>query len=63
MNEFRVTFKRIEAFYQTITVHALTAEEAHKKADELSIHGEIEYDYLKESDLIDEHILDVEKID
>lgn len=63
MNEFKVTFKRIEAFYQTITVHALNAEEARDKADELSNHGAIEYDYFKESDLIDEHILDVEKVD
>jgi hypothetical protein len=62
MNEFKVTFKRIEAFYETITIQALTAEEARNKADELSIQGAIEYDYLKESDLLDEHILDIEKI-
>lgn len=62
MNEFKVTFKRTEAFYQTITVEALTAEEARSKADALSNEGAIEYDYSKESDLIDEYILDIEKI-
>ena len=62
MNEFRVTFKRTEAFYQTITVQALTIEEARNKADELSCEGKIEYDYLKESDILDEHILDIEKV-
>lgn len=61
MNEFKVTFKRTEAFYQTITVQALTAEEARQKADKLSNEGVIEYDYFKESDLIDEYIIDVIK--
>lgn len=63
MNEFKVTFKRVEAFYQTITVQALTTEEARKKADELSYEGTIEYDYFTESDLIDEYIFDIEKLD
>lgn len=61
MNEFKVTFKRTKAFYQTITVQALTAEEARQKADKLSNEGAIEYDYFKESDLIDEYIIDVIK--
>lgn len=62
MNEFKVTFKRIEAFYETITVEALTAEEARTKADILSCQGSICYDYYKESDLLDEYILEIEKI-
>ncbi|GEM_PF-2594082 len=62
MNKFEVTFKRIEAFYETITLDALTAEEARKKADALSCQGAIAYDYFKESDLLDEYILRVEKI-
>lgn len=63
MNEFRVTFKRIEAFYKTITVAASDLEDALAKADALSFDGAIEFDYFKESDLIDEYILDVAKVD
>lgn len=63
MNEFQVTFKRMEAFYETITIQAATAEEARNAAEKLSNEGAIEYDYFKESDLIDEHIIRVEKID
>lgn len=62
MNEFIVTFKRIEAFYQPIIVNASTHEEARTKADKLSVEGAIEYDYLKESDVIDEYIIDVEQL-
>ena len=63
MNQFNVTFKRVEAFYQTVTIQALTLEEAQQKADELSNEGMIEYDYFAESNILDEHILEVEKID
>jgi hypothetical protein len=63
MNEFKVTFKRIEAFYETITVEASDFEDARAKANALSFDGAIEFDYFKESNLIDEHILDIEKVD
>ncbi|MHB1949559.1 MAG: hypothetical protein ACYCQI_15780 [Gammaproteobacteria bacterium] len=63
MSEFKVTFKRTEAFNSTIVIDAQTADEARSKADVLSCEGAIEFDYFKESDLIDEYILDVEKVD
>jgi len=63
MNEFKVTLKRLEVFYQTIIVTASNAEEARSKADALSLDGAIEYDYFKESNIIDEYICDLEKID
>lgn len=62
MNTFEITFKRIEAFYETITVKAPTSEDARKKADALAHDGDIVYDYFKESDLLDEYILSIEKI-
>lgn len=62
MNQFEVTFRRIEAFYQTIIVEASTLDEARDKADQLSLDGTIEFDYLKESDLVDEYIFDIEKL-
>jgi hypothetical protein len=62
MNQFQVTFKRVEAFYQTIIVEAPTLDEARGKADQLSSEGTIEFDYLKESDLLDEYIIDIEKL-
>ncbi len=62
MNQYRVTFKRVEAFYQAILVTASNPSEAHEKAEELASDGAIEFDYLKESDIMDEHIIDVEKL-
>ena len=62
MTTFEITFKRIEAFYETITVEATTAEDARKKADALAEDGEIIYDYFEESDLLDEYILRVEQV-
>lgn len=62
MNQFQVTFKRVEAFYQTIIVEAPILDEARGKADQLSSEGTIEFDYLKESDLLDEYIIDIEKL-
>lgn len=62
MDQFEVTFRRIEAFYQTIIVEASTLDEARDKADQLSLDGTIEFDYLKESDLVDEYIFDIEKL-
>ncbi|MEO8402826.1 MAG: hypothetical protein ABI597_13725 [Gammaproteobacteria bacterium] len=62
MNTFEITFKRVEAFYEVITVKAPTAEEARKKAGALAHDGEIMYDYFKESNLLDEYILSIEKI-
>jgi hypothetical protein len=62
MNQYRVTFKRIEAFYESILVEASTEEEARDQADNLSNDGKIEFDYLKESDILDDYILDIEKI-
>lgn len=62
MNQFEVTFRRIEAFYQTIIVEASTLDEARDKADQLSLDGTIEFDYMKESYLVDEYIFDIEKL-
>lgn len=61
MNQFKVTFKRVEEFYQSIFVEALTEDEAREKADKLSLEGEIEFDYLKESDILEEYIIGIEK--
>ena len=33
MNQYKVTFKRVEAFYQAILVTASTPDEAHEKAE------------------------------
>lgn len=61
MNEFKVTFKRVETFYQTVIVQALTLNDARNKANTLSEEGMIAYDAFSESDLIEEYILDIEK--
>lgn len=61
MKTFLVTFKRIEAFYTDIVIEADTQEEAREIADTQAIEG-IEFDYLQESDLIDEHIYNVKEI-
>ncbi len=63
MSQFKVTFKRIEAYYQTIIVDAPTRKEARDKADILSCEGIIEFDHLsEESDLLDEYIICVEEM-
>lgn len=62
MNQYKVTFKRVEAFYESILVEASSEEEARHQADNLSNEGAIEFDYFKESDLLDDYILDIEKI-
>jgi hypothetical protein len=62
MNKYKVTFKRVEAFYESIFVEAATDEEAREQADKLSEDGMIEFDYLKESDILDDYILDIEKL-
>lgn len=60
MNQYKVTFKRVEEFYQTILVEALTQDEAREKADLLSSEGGIEFDYFKESVVLEEYIVDIE---
>jgi hypothetical protein len=62
MNQYKVTFKRMEAFYESILVEASTEEEARDQADNLSNDGKIEFDYFKESDILDDYILDIEKL-
>lgn len=62
MNQYKVTFKRTEVFYETILVNGTTEEEARKTADQMSEDGDICFDYFKESDVLDEHIIDIEKI-
>lgn len=62
MNQYKVTFKRVEAFYESIVVEASTEDEARDQADNLSNDGKIEFDYLKESDILDDYILDIEKL-
>lgn len=62
MNQYRVTFKRTESFYQDILIDASTHEEAREKAEKLSENGDIEFDYYKESDILDEYILDVAEL-
>jgi ribosomal protein S18 len=62
MNQYKVTFKRVGAFYESIFIEASSEEEARQQADNLSDKGEIEFDYCKESDILDDYILDVEKI-
>lgn len=54
MNQYKVTFKRIEAFYESILVEASTEEEARNQADNMSNEGKIEFDYFKESDILDD---------
>ncbi len=62
MSKFKVTFKRIEKFYDSILVEASTKDEAREKANQLSENGEIEFDYLKESDIMDEYIVTIKKL-
>ena len=62
MNQYKVTFKRVEAFYESILVEASTEDEARDQADNLSNDGKIEFDYLKESDILDDYIFDIEKL-
>ena len=62
MNQYKVTFKRVEEFYQTIFVEAPSPDEARQKADQLSSDGEIEFDYFKESDILEEYIVDIETL-
>ena len=62
MNQYKVTFKRIEVFYQSILVEASTEDAAREQADKLSDDGMIEFDYFKESDILDDYILDIEKL-
>ncbi len=62
MNQFKVSFKRTESFYTEVLVEATSHEEARAKADQMSLEGEIEYDYFKESNIIDEYIYEVEKL-
>lgn len=37
-------------------------DEAREQADQLSNDGEIEFDYSKESDILDDYIFDIEKL-
>jgi len=62
MNQYKVTFKRTEVFYQAIRVEASTPEKAHEKAELLASDGGVEFDYFHESDIIDEHIIGIEKV-
>ena len=62
MNQYRVTFKRVEEFYQSVLVEASTQDEAREKADQLSTEGAIEFDYFKESDILEEYIVEVENL-
>jgi hypothetical protein len=62
MNQYKVTFKRVEEFYQSVLIEAPTQDEARKKANELPEEGAIEFDYFKESDILEELIIDVEKL-
>ena len=62
MNQYKVTFKRVEAFYESILVEASSEDEARDQADQLSNDGKIEFDYLKESDILDDYILNIEKL-
>lgn len=62
MQQYRVTFKRVEVFYQDILVEASTQDQAREKADQLSEEGAIEFDYFKESDILEEYIVDVETL-
>lgn len=62
MSQYKVTFKRIEAFYETILVDGQSTEEARAHAEQLSMNGDIYFDYCKESDLLDEHIINIEKV-
>jgi hypothetical protein len=62
MNQYKVTLKRVEEFYQTILIEAPTQDKARQKADQLSSDGEIEFDYLKESDILEEYIVDIETL-
>ncbi len=62
MNQYRVTFKRIEKFYDSICTEASTEEEAREKANQLSINGDIIFDYSKESHILDEYIVEIEAL-
>ncbi len=62
MNQYKVTFKRTEVFYETILVNGTTEDEARETADKMSEDGEIGFDYFKESDVLEEHIVDIEEI-
>ncbi|MBX3709455.1 MAG: hypothetical protein KF702_06850 [Gammaproteobacteria bacterium] len=62
MNQYKVTFKRVEAFYKSILIEASSEADARHQADNLSNEGEIEFDYCKDSDILDDYILDIEKI-
>lgn len=62
MNQYKVTFKRTEVFYETVLVNGATEDEARETADKMSEDGKICFDFFKESDVLEEHIVDIEKI-
>jgi hypothetical protein len=62
MHTYKVTIKRIEKFYDDVIVHATSKEEARTKANKLSENGEINFDYTKESRIIDEYIVEIRKV-
>lgn len=62
MNQYKVTFKRVEAFYESIFVEAANEEDARNQADNLSNDGQIEFNYFKESDILDDYIFDIKKL-
>lgn len=62
MNQYKVTLKRTEVFYETILVNGATEDEAREKTDQMSEQGEIFFDYFKESDVLEEHIIDIEEV-
>jgi hypothetical protein len=62
MYTYKVTIKRVEKFYDDVIVQATSKEEARKKADQLAENGEINFDYTKESRIIDEYIVEIRKV-
>jgi hypothetical protein len=62
MYDYKVTIKRVEKFYDDIIVQATSKEEARKKADLLAKNGYSNFDYTKESRIIDEYIVEIRKV-
>jgi hypothetical protein len=62
MNRYKVTIKRLEKFYDDVIVDATTEAEARENADLLMSEGKYNFDYSKESRIVDEYIVEVKKL-
>jgi hypothetical protein len=62
MNRYQETIKRLETFYDDVLVDATSEAEARENADLLMSKRKYNFDYSKESRIIDEYIVEVKKV-